>query len=143
DKEAQKEATRLSELVDLAPFDNIAVIQKRFLPKLNRFEVSGSGMVTTNNAFFNTFGLAVNLAFFFNVTFGVEGTYAFMTSSERRITVGLVDNQNIDTRSLVQPESFYTDSLKWSPIYGKMAWFQQKIVPFDFYFTPGFGMSQT
>src|SRR5690606_4684828 len=42
-----------------------------------------------------------------------------------------------------EPESFYGAVFKWSPIYGKMAWFQQKIVPFDIYFTPGFGISTT
>ena len=133
----------ISGLVRLAPFTDIAVIQRRFLPKTNRFELSGSGVISTNNAFFNNIGLNARLAYYFDDKYGIEGIYQIMTSSDRPITQGLVDNQKIETQSLVEPKGFYGLTFKWSPIYGKMAWFQQKIIPFDIYFSPGVGMTQT
>jgi outer membrane beta-barrel protein len=143
EKKASDDPTRLSELTKLSPFENVAVIQRRFLPKTGRFEFSANGSMTTNNAFFNIFGIGLRAGFHFNDKHSIEGSYTFMTSSERPITTGLVDNQQIQTASLVEPESFMGAHYKWSPIYGKVAWFQQKIIPYDLYFSPGFGVTQT
>lgn len=140
---AEKEFTKLSELVELSPFEDIAVIQRRYLPKTSRFELSGSGLFSTNNQYFNNIGLGLRGAYYFQEKYGVELTYMFFTSSERPITQGLIDNQRIETSSLVEPESFYSAVFKWSPLYGKIAWFQQKIIPYDFYFTPGIGITNT
>ncbi len=134
---------KLSELVNLAPFTDIAVIQRRYLPKTGRFEISGSGLISTNNAFFNDIGFNARLAYYFNEKYGIEGVYSFLSSSNRPITQGLINNQSIGTQSLVEPKGFYGVTFKWSPVYGKMAWFQQQIIPFDIYFTPGIGMTQT
>ncbi len=133
----------ISGLVRLAPFTDIAVIQRRYLPKTGRFEFSASGVISTNNAFFNNIGLNARLAYYFNDKYGVEGIYQLMTSSNRPITQGLISNQKIETQSLVEPKGFYGLTFNWSPIYGKMAWFQQKIIPFDIYFSPGLGVTQT
>ncbi len=143
EKKAPQDINKISELVRLSPFDDIAVIEKRYLPKTNRFELSASGMVSTNNAFFNNVGANVRGAFFFNEKYGVEGIYQYISSSERPITKGLSSNQSVLTTALVEPKSFYGATFKWAPIYGKMAWFQQKIVPFDIYFTPGIGVTNT
>lgn len=142
-KSLDKDFTKISELVRLAPFEDIAVIQRRFLPKTKRFEFSGNGVISTNNAFFNNVGIGVRAGFYFTEVHGLELTYLYFTSAERPITDGLIKRQSIEAKSLVEPESFAGISYKWSPIYGKVAWFQQKIIPFDIYFTPGFGMSQT
>ncbi|MEK6554099.1 MAG: outer membrane beta-barrel domain-containing protein, partial [Bdellovibrionota bacterium] len=107
------------------------------------FEISGAGAINTNNAYFNNIGVAARLAFFFQEKIGIEGTYLFIDSSERPITKGLKDNQRISTASLVEPEAYYGVALKWAPLYGKMAWLGEKIVPFDLYLTPGFGVTKT
>jgi outer membrane beta-barrel protein len=138
-----KELEQLSELGKLSPFDNIAVIQRRFLPKTGRFELSTSGTFTTNNAFFNNLGLSLQGSYHFTDKWSAEFSYIFMTSDEKPITDGLVDNQNISTKALVQPDNYYGASVKWSPFYGKMAWFQQTIIPYDFYITPGIGITNT
>lgn len=142
-EEKKKEMSKVSDLSLLAPFQDIAIIQKRFLPKTKRFEISGAGVLNTNNAYFNNIGIAGRFAFYLQEKLGLEGTYIFLDSSERPITKGLKDDQNIKTESLVEPEGYYGVSLKWAPLYGKMAWLGEKIVPFDIYFAPGFGMTQT
>lgn len=134
---------KISDLVRLSPFEDIAVIQRRFLPKTERLEFSASGMISTNNAFFNNFGASLKLGYYFNETWGLEGSYFFLDNSDRDVTKNLEDKQRISTKSLVVPKSFYGLALKWSPIYGKMALFDEKIIPFDLYFAPGIGITET
>jgi outer membrane beta-barrel protein len=143
EEKKQAEINKVSELGHLSPFEDIAVIEKKFLPKTNRLELSASGVVSTNNAFFNDIGANARAAFYFSEKYGIEGTYQYLSSSSRPITDGLKNNQHIQTTALVEPTGYYGASLKWTPIYGKMAWFQDTIVPFDIYFTPGVGVTTT
>lgn len=142
DKSA-KRIEKLSDLVDLAPFQDIAVIQRRFLPKTGRFEVSGLGLVSTNNAFFNNIGFSGRFGYYFSEKYGLEANYIYLSSAERAITENLKDKQSISTRSLVVPKGFMGINFKWSPVYGKLALFNKRIMPFDFYVAPGLGMAQT
>lgn len=139
----QKEMTRISELGKLAPFEDVAVIQRRFLPKTQRFEFGGSAAISTNNAFFNNVGASLRMAYYLNEKSGIEGTYLYLGSSERPITKGLREDRKISTASLVEPEAYYGISYKWTPVYGKMAWLGKKIIPFDVNFNPGLGITQT
>ena len=138
-----KELTKISDLSELSAFEDVAVIQRRFFPKTNRLEMSASGLFSTNNQYFNNMGAGFRLAYYIQEKYGLEATYLMMTSAERPITKGLVQNQDIQTASLVEPKNYYGLSFKWVPFYGKVAWFQEKIIPFDIYFTPGFGITST
>lgn len=100
-------------------------------------------MISTNNAFFNSLGAALKAAYYFKQKHGLEFKYAFLSNSERDVTKNLESKQNISTRSLVQPEAYMGVAYKWQPVYGKMALFDTKIVPFDIYFAPGVGITQT
>jgi outer membrane beta-barrel protein len=134
---------KLSDLVKLSPFSDIAVISKKFLPKTKRFEIAPLGVMSLNNPFFDNYGIGIHLGYGFSERYGVEFLYNFLTDSEKGITTNLRENQNVSTRSLVVPKSFLGAVFKWSPIYGKMAWFQEAIVPYEIYFTPGIGLAQT
>ena len=142
-RRAEIDPVSISELAILSPFEDIAVIQRKYLPRTNRLEMSASGQISVNNAFFNNFGLSLRLGYAFQEKYGVEAVYTAMASSKRDVTDGLERRQSISTESLVQPESYMGVAFKWTPIYGKMAWFQRQIVPFDLYFTPGLGMTKT
>lgn len=133
----------LAELQELAPYQDIAVIQRRFIPKINRFELGGSLSDSINNAFFNNYGLGVHGTFYFTEKYGIELMYMTLFNSQKDITQNLETVQGIEARSLVVPESFMGAHFKWSPIYGKMALFNKKIVPFDIYFSIGGGLSKT
>lgn len=141
--EAPKEANKVSDLSVLSPFQDIAIIQRRFLPKTKRIELTPSFAINTNNAYFNNIGFGLRGTFYFQEKFGIEGTYLFLDSSERPITKGLKEKKSISTASLVEPEAYYGVNLKWAPLYGKMAWLGEKIVPFDLYITPGVGVTKT
>ena len=143
DQVKQQRESKISDLTSLAAFSDISVIQKRFLPKTYRFEINGSLANSINNQFFNNFGLETRLGFYISETWGLELSYVFLGDSRRGVTDNLVDKQRIDTRSLVVPDSFYGGYLKWSPIYGKIALFNDDIVPFDTHFLLGFGTTTT
>lgn len=139
----KSEEGTLAELKILAPFENIAIIQKRFMPKTNRFEFSAALGNSLNNAFFNNWGLVTRAAYYLTEYHGIEFQYFWLNSNEREITESLRDKQSVQTRSLVVPESYMGLSYKWLPIYGKVALFNKRIVPFDLYFFAGGGLSKT
>ena len=138
-----KDLKKLSELSTLAPFEDVAVISRKFLPKRLRFELSGGGLIVLNNAFFNHIGFSVRGAFYFSEKWGLEGQYYSLYSSERSVTRDLEEFRRISTRSLVVPQSFTGVALKWVPIYGKISWFEERIIPFDLFFNLGYGSTET
>lgn len=133
----------LSDLAQLAPFEDVAVIQRRFLPRTGRFEFSPNAMVSLNNPFFNNLGLGFRAAYFIREKHGIELKYFLLSNSATQVTKDLRDQRNVRTESLTVPKSYYGAAYKWSPIYGKMTLFNRTIVPFDLYFTIGGGMTQT
>ncbi|MCK6598516.1 MAG: outer membrane beta-barrel domain-containing protein [Bdellovibrionaceae bacterium] len=135
--------TEFSELTLLAPFSEVSVIQKRFLPKTNRFQFFGGITLTTNDPFYNTYGGTLRGGYFITEMFGVELQYFNLTSSEAQSTKELYSVQNIGTDGLSYTKEYLGASIQWIPIYGKMTWFNKKIVPFDFYFGVGGGQTKT
>lgn len=126
----------------LDPYKDIVTLQRKYLPKTERFELYGSFTYGLNNAFYNNIGAHISAGYYFTEKLGIEASYEFLLDSEREITKGL-EKIDIDTRSLVIPESYYGVALKWAPIYGKLAWLNEQILHFDFYIAPSIGMTQT
>jgi outer membrane beta-barrel protein len=138
-----KDATTLSELANLAPFSDVAVIQRRFLPRTGRFELSGSGLTSINNPFFNNLGLALRGAYYLREKHGIELQYMFFSSTRRDVTVNLEEQREVRTSNLVTAKSYMGAAYKWTPWYGKITFMNRVIVPFDFYFNVGGGLSKT
>ena len=130
---------RMSQLSELAPFKDVAVISKKYLPKSHRFEFSTGGLFVLNNVFFNGKGLYFKGAFYFSEKLGVEAHYYYLSSSERDVTSHLRKRKQILTRSLVDPSAFLGGAIRWSPIYGKISLFEKRIIPFDLSFSLGYG----
>lgn len=139
----QKDEVSFSGLSNLAPFTEVSVIQKRYLPKTNRVQFFGGLNWVTNNPFFDTYGLVGKAAWFLNETWAIEGTYISMNTTEAKATKELKDFQNVQTDNLVYPKSYLGADIMWLPIYGKFTWFNQKIIPFDMYFSAGYGTTGT
>jgi len=139
----KKNLGKLSDLSKLAPFSDVAIISRKYLPKTSRIEISVAPMFSLNNAFFNNFGAALRGSYYFSEKFAVEGMYFFLDESDRDITTKLENKIKITTESLVVPKSFFGGAIKWMPIYGKMALLENKIVPYDLYFTAGAGITGT
>ncbi|MEK2687561.1 outer membrane beta-barrel domain-containing protein [Bdellovibrio sp. GT3] len=142
DDSPDKNTTDFKGLANLAPFQEISIIQKRFMPKTGRFELFGGATVVTNDPFFNTMGGVFKAGYFLTETWGVELNYFALTTSERESTRELEENNKVSTESLAFPKSYMGADLMWVPIYGKMTWFNNRIVPFDLYFSGGYGMTE-
>jgi outer membrane beta-barrel protein len=126
----------------LAPFKEISVIQKRYMPKTNRFQFFGGLNWVTNNPFFDTYGLTAKLAWFLNESWGIEGNYTNLSTTEAKTTKELKDIQGVATDNLVYPKNYMGVDVMWLPIYGKFS-FAKKIIPFDMYFSAGYGTTGT
>ncbi|MCB9026191.1 MAG: outer membrane beta-barrel domain-containing protein [Bdellovibrionaceae bacterium] len=139
----KSEMGTLAELKVLSPFDDIAVIQRRYMPKTNRFEFSAALGNSLNNAFFNNWGAIGRVAYYLTEKHGLEFQFFWLNSNERAITESLRNDQSVQTRSLVVPENYKGISYKYVPVYGKIALFNKRIIPFDLYFSVGGGLTNT
>lgn len=140
--EKKSEIMNLGELSTLAPFSDVAVIQRRFLPKTGRFELSGTVLTGLNNPFYNNLGATVRGAYYIREKYGVELMYFYLGNTERAITTDLKKNVSIKADSLVTPKSFMGAAFKWNPIYGKITFLNSRIVPFDINFNLGGGLTE-
>lgn len=137
------EEKKISDLVHLEEFSDVIVIQRRYLPKTNRFELWGAGSFVINDPFFNNLGFAGKFGYFFSEFLGIELNTLVWGTFERQVTKDLRSKRGIKTESLISPVNYWGLDLRWAPFYGKMAYLNQSIVPFDFYFSAGLGMTQT
>lgn len=139
EKPEQLQVKELSDLAKLAPFADVAMIQKRYLPRTGRFEAYIAANTILNDAFFTSVGADGRLAYYFTEKYGVEFTAMKLISSDRRTTKDLREKLFIATTSFVMPETYFGLDFKWSPVYGKMTFRNKKIVHFDMYFSAGGG----
>jgi outer membrane beta-barrel protein len=133
----------LSGLGNLAPFNDIAVISRRFLPKTHRFEFFPNVGLVLNDAFFNDVFLGGRAGYYFTENYGVEIMALAISSTPKSVTDELKSVRLIQTDSLVTPISYYGADFKWAPVYGKLGWLNHSIVPFDLYFSVGGGVTGT
>ena len=133
----------VSDLNSLAPFSDISVIQKRFLPKTERFQLFGALGITTNSPWFLNAGGKVNFGYGFSEKWAVELTGMFLTSSEKDSAKQIRSNNSLEPERFVLTKSHLGLDLVWSPIYGKITSHNNEITPFDMYFSGGVGQANT
>ncbi len=140
DQKAEKEIDpkEIEDLKQLETFDDIAVIQKRYLPKTGRFEFYIAGGTNLNDAFFVGNGLSARFGYHLKEKWAIEGIYSFIQNDNRDVTNELLE-AGVNTEGSVSTDGYYGIDLKWTPIYGKYAYFNEKIIPFDLYFSVGIG----
>lgn len=134
---------KFSDLGKLAPFSEISVIQKRYMPKTGRFQAYGGLNYLTNDPWYWGVGATLKLGYFFTEAYGIEGTYSAFSTSEKQPIKDLRDNHAVSTSSLTTTKSYMGLDFVWTPVYGKLSLGNQKIVPFDMYFAFGGGNSGT
>ncbi|MCC6276360.1 MAG: outer membrane beta-barrel domain-containing protein [Oligoflexia bacterium] len=133
----------LSGLGRLAPFSDVAVISRKYLPKTKRFEFFPNGGMVLNDKFFNSFVYGAKFGYYFHEHYGVELTGLLFGTGQKEVTRELESERNISTASLATPTNYMGIDFKWSPIYGKVAWLNSSIIPYDFYLTVGGGLTGT
>ncbi|MBY0316188.1 MAG: outer membrane beta-barrel domain-containing protein [Bdellovibrionales bacterium] len=133
--------TRLENLNTLKSFEDVAVIQKRYLPKTQRFEGNFSAAANINDSYFSAYGVNGTLGYHFNEKFAAELAVKWFSVSNSKAANNLLE-QGIVTNGLVATEMFYGVNMRWTPIYGKYSYFDKKIIPFDHYFAVGIGQTR-
>jgi outer membrane beta-barrel protein len=139
------EARTISDLNQLQPFSDIAVIERRFLPKTGRLEISGMGLTSVNNPFFSNIGASGKLAYYLSEQFAVEGMATGLSVAQRQTVSDLKTTgpYYITTSNVVTAKSYYGAAVKWNPVYGKISFLNRAIVPFDINFSLGGGVTNT
>lgn len=133
--------TKLENLNELKPFEDVAVIQKRYLPKTERFEGNIAAGANINDSFFSAYGLSGGLTYNFSEKWSVEGIVKWFSVTNSKASNQLLERAVV-TNGMVATEMFYGLDLRWTPIYGKFSYFDKKIIPFDHYFSVGLGQTQ-
>lgn len=133
----------LTDLNKLAPFSDVSVIQKKYLPKTERFQLYAAGGLTTNSPWFLNLGAKVNLGYNFTESFGMELSGMFLSNSERDAAKEIRTNNNLQPDKFVVTKYNIGVDVVWSPIYGKITNLDNEIIPFDMYFALGAGTSST
>ena len=129
-----------SDLGTLIPYEDIAVIQRRYLPKSGRFEVGPNLGIVLNNAFYLLSSYGLTMGYNFTEHWGVEASVGYVHNSLKKVTEDLA-SKRVSVDSITYPAYFYDVSVKYSPAYGKLGFFKSKILPFDMYFSLGFGQN--
>lgn len=128
-----------STLGRLSPFREVTVLQRKFLPKTGRFQLHGALGLIANDPFFSTTQFSVRAGYFFIESLSAELTYMGMQTTQRQVVKDLKEIQGVTTDNLVTPKSYVGLNLMYVPFYGKMTYKNQKIIPFDWFFTAGYG----
>ena len=136
------ELVDFSALGKLAPFREISVIQRKYLPKTGRFQLNGSVGTVTNDPFFNSYALGARAGYFLSEAWGIELDYLSMSTSQRQVTRNIRNVKDVITDSLVSIKSYLGVHIVFVPFYGKMTFKNRSIIPFDFFFTGGYGSTR-
>lgn len=133
----------LKDLSKLSPFSEVSIIQKKFMPKSERFQIFGGLGLTTNTPWFLNAGFRLNLGYHFTESLGVEFSSVFLSSSERQVAEEIRANNNLQPEQFIYTKGYMGLDLLWTPFYGKITLLNRKIVPYEMYFTLGGGSSNT
>jgi len=140
----QLKIKNLSDLQQLTPYESVSVIQKRYLPKTFRGEFNLSFASVINHKFFYLGGVSARAGFFLREDhgFGLEG-FAFLPPMNKWVTNEMIGPpNNILAFSFVFSQLYGGGYYKWSPVFGKFAVLNKKIIYFDMYMTFGAGWSR-
>ena len=130
----------ISDLSRLSPFKDVAVIQRRYLPKTFRGEVGLSLTGLLNNKFFYSGGVSGQLGFFIRERFGFGLDGMALWRAKRTVSKNLMDVNREIPFVPVNPRYYGGAWFKWNPIYGKFAFLERRIVYFDMFFLMGGGL---
>ena len=133
----------VSDLQALTPYESVAVIQKRYLPKTFRGEFNFSVATVINHTFSYFGGLSAKAGFFFREDhgLGLEFFGPFFPFA-KPVKNEMILEQNIIPYTISTPQFYGGAYYKWSPVFGKFSVLNKKIIYFDMYLTLGGGVGR-
>ena len=124
-------------------FSDLAVIQKNYMPKSERFQYNLGIITVPSDAFFLTQGLSLRGAYHFNEAWGVEAFTSLFSSSTKAEVTNIADKQMVKVSNLVSLKSFSGISFYNNFAYGKLSIKDERVLPFELFSTGGVGMMMT
>lgn len=133
------EVNSYEDLGRMADFQSVSVIQRRYLPKTGRFQFFLGPSLILNDPWFNVYGGTLRAGYNFSEAWGLEAGYSFMSTEKSQALKELDKLNNVVGENIVFTKNYYSIDANWTPLYGKMTWFDQQIVYYDIYFSLGYG----
>jgi outer membrane beta-barrel protein len=131
------------ELKNTAASEDVAVVQRNYMPKTGRFHLTGGLTVIPTDVFYTSYGLNARASYHFTETWGAELSAYMLSSTAGTDLKNLEDKQSFTVENLVTLNSYMSAGLYFSTIYGKIAWLNNRIIPFEIYQTAGIGTVAT
>jgi len=116
----------------------LEVIQNRQYKKLGKFRLGVAGGIVATDPFLSVKDFGGSVGYYFGENWALQftGTKYFVSSSSALQTLELTGNGTL----LNRPKAHYALEALVSPLYGKLSFFGNKILYFDFYLLGGLGM---
>jgi outer membrane beta-barrel protein len=129
----------LSAYGKLDAFDEMAILQRKYLPKAQRLELGLSYGFLADNAFFDIQTVYGRLAYAFTEAWAAEVSGFSANTEDSRAAKSLYENGGVSTDFAAVPRSYLGIGARWSPIYGKLALWNHTIIPVEQFFLLGGG----
>lgn len=139
----KQDALEINKLNEQKYQSQTVVIQKNYMPKTGRFDLSGGVTLFPSDVFFKTFGAQLRGGYHFSETWGVEVSGIYLISSKSDELKNLESKQSVTASNLATLENFIGANVYFSNMYGKYALSDRKIFPFEIYQTIGLGQVKT
>lgn len=132
--------TALSTITLASGQEDISAVQERIYDR--HHEISVSGGITPNTAFFVNYPISVSYTYHLNEWLGwelVRGSYYLNKS--RALTQSLIDDYKVEPGEFDFPVYSLQSALVIKPTYGKDSWFNKGVIHHQTYFTFGGGVT--
>ncbi len=139
----KKDALEVETAKDSNADSQVVVIQKNYMPKTGRFNLSGGVTLFPSDVFFKTFGAQARGGYHLNEKWGIELSGILLTSSKSAELIDLEEKQSVTASNLATLKSYVGANIYFSSMYGKYALADRKIFPFEIYQTLGAGTVAT
>lgn len=120
--------------------DRVKVVQRKLILKQGRLELAPAFSVSINDPFFTKVGGGASAVYWLADTLGVFADVFYLQTMESENAT--LARQALRANLLESRLRLLTAvGFQWSPIYGKVAWFNDDIIHFDVFFSGGFGVA--
>ena len=126
-----------SNIISEASYNDYSIIQRNYMPKSSRVQVKGGLSLVTNDVFYTNIGLNLGATYHFDETWGLGLYGTLLSSTQNSDAENIKDVQKVNIENLVTVKNTYGASLYYTPIYGKWALLNKRVIQFELYFSGG------
>lgn len=141
--EKKADVVNLSPLQEESGNSQIVVIQKNYMPKTGRYAVNLGFTLFPSDVLFRTFGTQIRASYYLSERWGVELNGILLTSAKTSELDDLQNKQGVSVSNLATLKNYFGGQVYFSSMYGKYAFNDRRIYPFEIYQTAGAGVMQT